>query len=245
MMFCSHCGTAIDVGATFCSKCGGAVGHPPAGGTQAAAPQPPAPSRKVGILLGIGIFVMPYIFSWFTLRKGHSTLARGLAFGWFVLVLIGLANNNAETSGSKSSGSAALAPDAPSMRAEAVPVAVQQTAPAKPAFEPIAEGCRQVADKFDASSKLSDLQKESLWEQYKGKQFEWKLRVVEVSSNMFGGYSVQFKCVPSRSLIQDVQISYPDSAREHVMQLEKDGVYVVRGKLKISSTLLGLSAEAI
>lgn len=47
---------------------------------------PPLPfmpkfERKVSILLGIGIFMMPYIFAWFTLREGYSKSARFISFG--------------------------------------------------------------------------------------------------------------------------------------------------------------------
>lgn len=46
------------------------------------------PKRKVSILLGIGIFLIPLIFSWFTLRAGYSTLSRVISFGWLILTLI-------------------------------------------------------------------------------------------------------------------------------------------------------------
>ena len=39
-------------------------------------------SRKVGFWLAIGILIMPYIFAWFTLRKGHSVLSRIVSFLW-------------------------------------------------------------------------------------------------------------------------------------------------------------------
>jgi len=49
--------------------------------------------RAVTPLLGIGIFVMPFIFSWFTLRKSHTTKAKVIAFGWLLLtLLIGFSN---------------------------------------------------------------------------------------------------------------------------------------------------------
>lgn len=57
---------------------------------------PPLPfmpkfERKVSILLGIGIFIMPYIFAWFTLREGYSKLARFISFGWLLfLMFIGM-----------------------------------------------------------------------------------------------------------------------------------------------------------
>lgn len=47
-----------------------------------------APTRKVGILLGIGIFLLPIIFAWFTLRRGHSTLSRIVAFVWLGVTLL-------------------------------------------------------------------------------------------------------------------------------------------------------------
>ena len=46
------------------------------------------PRRVVGILLGTGIVLLPYIFSWFTLRKGHSTLSRMLSLTWLSVFII-------------------------------------------------------------------------------------------------------------------------------------------------------------
>lgn len=43
--------------------------------------------RKVSILLGIGIFMMPYIFAWFTLREGYSKSARYISFGWLLFLV--------------------------------------------------------------------------------------------------------------------------------------------------------------
>ncbi|OTG93581.1 hypothetical protein B9T24_14010 [Acinetobacter sp. ANC 4654] len=53
---------------------------------------PPLPfmpkfERKVSIILGIGIFLMPYIFAWFTLRKGYSKPVRFISFGWLLLLV--------------------------------------------------------------------------------------------------------------------------------------------------------------
>lgn len=43
--------------------------------------------RKVSILLGIGIFIMPYIFAWFTLREGYSKSARFISFSWLLFLV--------------------------------------------------------------------------------------------------------------------------------------------------------------
>ncbi len=45
-------------------------------------------SREVSTLLGLGIFFLPYIFSWFTLRQGHTTLSRVISFGWMILLIL-------------------------------------------------------------------------------------------------------------------------------------------------------------
>jgi hypothetical protein len=41
----------------------------------------------VGVALGIGIVLLPLVFAWFTLREGHSVIARVAAFGWMALVI--------------------------------------------------------------------------------------------------------------------------------------------------------------
>ncbi|HEX8266954.1 MAG TPA: DUF3862 domain-containing protein [Pyrinomonadaceae bacterium] len=46
------------------------------------------PERKVSFLLGLGIFLMPYIFSWFTLRKGHTTTAKIISFVWLGVIVL-------------------------------------------------------------------------------------------------------------------------------------------------------------
>ncbi len=52
-----------------------------------------SPKRSVGVLLGIGIFFIPYIFAWFTLREGHSSVARWVAFIWLGLQMFGSCAN--------------------------------------------------------------------------------------------------------------------------------------------------------
>lgn len=47
--------------------------------------------KKVSIPLAIGIFLIPLIFAWFTLKKGYSTKARVLSFGWLILGFIAFA----------------------------------------------------------------------------------------------------------------------------------------------------------
>lgn len=44
----------------------------------------PKIERKVSILLGLGVFLMPYFFAWFTLREGYSKSVRFISFGWLL-----------------------------------------------------------------------------------------------------------------------------------------------------------------
>ena len=39
-------------------------------------------------MLGVGILFFPYIFAWFTLRKGHSQGSKVLSFGWLATLLL-------------------------------------------------------------------------------------------------------------------------------------------------------------
>lgn len=43
--------------------------------------------KDVNFLLAVGIFIMPYIFSWALLEKGYSQKSRYIAFGWLACVL--------------------------------------------------------------------------------------------------------------------------------------------------------------
>ncbi|MDP3870431.1 Ltp family lipoprotein [Phenylobacterium sp.] len=45
-------------------------------------------TRKVGAALGIGIFILPWIFAWFLLRRGYSNTARLIAFGWMLTIVL-------------------------------------------------------------------------------------------------------------------------------------------------------------
>ncbi|MGS0824863.1 WYL domain-containing protein [Shewanella sp. 0m-8] len=45
-------------------------------------------NRTVSPLLFIGIFIMPIIFSWFTLRQGHSLRSKIVSFSWLICTLL-------------------------------------------------------------------------------------------------------------------------------------------------------------
>jgi|GEM_PF-748373 len=85
IVFCSRCGEQFQLGANFCPRCAlPANQQPPSNFSAQVNPTPTnsSPTKKVGILLGIGIVSIPYIFSWFTLQKGYSSFTKIVSFGW-------------------------------------------------------------------------------------------------------------------------------------------------------------------
>ena len=72
MIHCQECGEQISEDAPTCPKCG-----------------KPNLSVEKGLSTGlvIGIVFIPFIFSWFTLKKGISTKARVISFLWMFIAL--------------------------------------------------------------------------------------------------------------------------------------------------------------
>lgn len=79
IVVCADCNKEMSDAAPACPHCA----RPNAGVNS---------GRSVGFGLGAGIFLLPLVFSWFTLRKGHTPRARGISFAWLAasLVLLGL-----------------------------------------------------------------------------------------------------------------------------------------------------------
>lgn len=95
MINCPDCKKEMSDSAPACPNCG--------------KPNASAPTevRAVSILLGIGIFLIPLIFAWFTLRKGHTTKAKVISFIWLALTFVIIASQDGtqRTAGSSSSAS--------------------------------------------------------------------------------------------------------------------------------------------
>jgi len=96
------------------------------------------PTRKVSVLLAVGIIVVPLVFVWFLLRKGHSTLSRVLGFTWLFAMLLLMAGKKEDN----------LAPSSPSV----AQVAVEPTSSPAPAPHraKIAEGAIYDIDRSTA-----------------------------------------------------------------------------------------------
>jgi hypothetical protein len=61
------------------------------------------------IRLGVGIFLFPYIFSWFTLRKGYSSRFRLIAFLWLFFLAFAIYSSEKRSSSPKASKNVAQA----------------------------------------------------------------------------------------------------------------------------------------
>jgi hypothetical protein len=215
LIACPSCSNQVSDQAAACPKCGHPLRAPPKPPVQAAAVQP---KKKTGCLTY-------------------------LLVGIGALIGIGMCSS-AINGGSHRSAATATAATTPPASASGNPAsAPAQQAAASP---PIKESCAELAKSFGPGSKLSDLQKDELWKTFQGREFSWDLQVTEVSAGAFGGITVQFKCARnSPSLIQDLQMEFPDEAKSEALKLEKDHAYKVRGRLKHTSTLLGMTAEPL
>jgi len=113
MITCPDCSKEISDTAPACPNCGRPQSAPlltPPPITQSPPPITP-PKRTISILLGIGILLLPIIFTWFTLRKGYSTNAKVFAFTWLILCLVIFSNideNQKSTNEGKVTNSVAM-----------------------------------------------------------------------------------------------------------------------------------------
>ncbi|MBS0296426.1 MAG: hypothetical protein JSR45_08950 [Proteobacteria bacterium] len=62
--------------------------------------------RRVSVLLGIGIFLLPIIFVWFLLRRGYSVTARVIGFGWLALCIVASVLSHGATPSLQANGGA-------------------------------------------------------------------------------------------------------------------------------------------
>lgn len=86
-------------------------------------------SRKsVGLLLGTGIALLPYVFAWLTLRKGYSARARALALGWLAVMVYAVFEDRISGNHISSTPSEQV-----STPAASAPAAIQEAAPSQEA----------------------------------------------------------------------------------------------------------------
>ncbi|MFJ2365833.1 hypothetical protein ACIPIN_19360 [Pseudomonas sp. NPDC087697] len=101
---CPDCNKDVSDSAPACPNCGRPNSKPVTNGST---PKPPATdARPVGVMLALGILVLPIVFAWFTLGKGRTSKARILAFGYLVLSIVFVSMQGGSSSRSSSTSSA-------------------------------------------------------------------------------------------------------------------------------------------
>ncbi|WP_019693682.1 OB-fold protein [Pseudomonas fluorescens] len=122
---CPDCRKDISDAAPSCPNCG----RPGAIAASARGAQIPhaQPVRPVGLLLALGILLLPMVFAWFTLSRGRTTKARVMAFGYLALSVWLFASQQSHDATSKPDSSVASAPKAAApAQEEVMPLAVGQ-----------------------------------------------------------------------------------------------------------------------
>ena len=129
--------------------------------------------RSVSVLLGVGIFFIPLIFSWFTLRKGYSVFARVISFLWLVLS-IAIISAQDGTKNEVSSVSDSASTEAQQMK----------SVPKEAAYPVSSESYASANATVGCKSKYSDDKKEDIFSSnYKNHWFTWKGVVVLAESD--------------------------------------------------------------
>lgn len=186
MITCSDCNKEMSDAAPACPNCGKPNIKPTQSGNE----------RPVSILLGIGIFLIPIIFAWFTLRKGHTTRARIITFIWliFTLAIYGSADKETTTTAQ-----------------------TQATQPAAKAVKQEPEAIKINASKILSDYRNNEVQADNV---YKGKYVEVTGWVGEIKKDLFGslyitvGTGAEFE-------IPQVQAFFDDSMNNKLATLNK------------------------
>lgn len=101
--------------------------------------------------------------------------------------------------------------------------------------------CKEFSQQFGVSSKLSDLQKDELFKNYKNKWVRWNDTVAEIS-NSFGSLSMQVKCLP-QTFISDVMETFDDSEKNFLLNYKQDDEVKFEGQLRDWGAILLTNVE--
>ena len=180
------------------------------------------PVRKVGFLLGVGILFFPYIFSWFTLRKGHTTQSKVISFVWLGVTVLMIAVQQPQP-----------------RRDDQTASSTQKTLASAP--EPASSiSWQQVDAIYNLKSDSTDMQKEDAWKRFKGKRVVWSGEVSEISTGMLGGLTLQIK-MNSDTFTSDLLIRLKKSERDKAASLSKGSRVSFSGVLDNWGTILPIT----
>jgi hypothetical protein len=162
----------------------------------------PSSNRKVGIGLGIGIVLIPILFSWFLLRKGHSTVSRVIGFVWLALTLVIIGHPT-----SKSSTTPLAASITPSVIA--APTAVL--------------AARMTASALNQEYKENEVAAD---EKFKGQSIEVIGSIEEISKDFT---NTMYLVINTGEFLAGIHAYFDDDHKSELASLKKGQRVVVRG----------------
>lgn len=184
------------------------------------------PERKVSFLLGLGIFLMPYIFSWFTLRHGYSIVSRVISFVWLSALVLSLVLNPP-----KNQISSSTSPDG------------KKATLVETDSEPVSSVSWQQIDAiYDLKSKTTDIQKKEAWKNFKGKKVVWSGEVSEVSKGLLSGLTLQVK-MDEDTFTSDLLIRLKKSEKDKASRLSKGDRVTFSGTLDDWGTIMPITLD--
>ena len=162
---------------------------------------PAAPQRTVGFWLGLGVFLLPFIFAWFLLRSGHSTLSRIIGIGWMVFFLYTpykAQESHTTSSSSYTSSSSIPKPSAEDVRA--VEKAVLDTYTAA-----------QIASAYSRNTVAAD-------QTFKGKEFKVSGTIASINTDFLGKPYVTLKGGVNQFM--EPQFKFRDGQESEIAKLQ-------------------------
>lgn len=160
LIHCAECDRMASDQAAACPHCGAPIAEQLL--SESSVSKSPI-SRSVGFGLGVGIFLVPLVFVWFLLRKGHSTTSRVIGFAWLALFLFGVSGGERASTKSAATSSSLSQP-------------AKSVEPAEPLPEVSAQ---QLAQAYDRNTVAAD-------QQFKGKRFKVSGVVDSINTDLFG-----------------------------------------------------------
>lgn len=100
----------------------------------------------------------------------------------------------------------------------------------------------EVDSQYSVSSKLTDLQKEEKWKDFKGKKIQWSGKVAGVREGMMGGLILNVKMNPT-TLTSDLSVTLKPDQKEKALALTEGSPVTISGILDTWGTLLDISIE--
>lgn len=162
---CGECGRMASDQAAACPHCGVPIA-PSLVSPQLAFGDLTVARRSVGFWLGLGIFLVPMIFAWFLLRKGHSTTSRIIGFGWLAFALFAALGHDGKD----------VAPGNSTSPTSVLSQSAKVPQPAEPLREYSAQ---QLAAEYERNTVAAD-------QRYKSKRFKVTGVVDSINTDLFG-----------------------------------------------------------